>query len=148
MQNPHKGEVSFEVGGKRRRLVYTNNALCALEDHLGRGILDIYAELACLVPKTDTKGKILPETQAEAAARARRIRLGFCRAVLWAGCLEDDKEMTIEQAGDLITEIGGITSTISLIMGGVAAAQPKAAESQDTRPPKEVSRRRGTGSTS
>ena len=35
MGNPHKGDVSFEVDGKRRALVYNMNALCELEDALG-----------------------------------------------------------------------------------------------------------------
>lgn len=147
MQNPHVGEISFEAGGKRRRLVYTNNSFCALEDHLGRGIIEIYADLAALSPKVDAKGKFLPETEAEAAARGRRIRLGFIRAVFWAGLIEDNKEITISQAGDLMEEVGGLMPTINLIMGGVAAAQP-ASKDQDARPPKEAGKRRGTGSTS
>ncbi|WP_441280505.1 hypothetical protein [Tardiphaga sp. 862_B3_N1_1] len=147
MQNPYKGEISFEASGFQYKLVYSNNAFCALEDHLGRGILDIYEEIGSWSPKRDAKGKVLPETEKDAADRAKRIRLSFCRSVFWAGLLDRNPDMTLSQAGDLMTAVGGLMPVMRLIMSGIVAAQPEDTESQGARPPKGA-KRSGTGSAS
>lgn len=146
MDNPLKGEVSFEADDKTYTLIFSNNAFCALEKHLDCGIFDIYDEIASWSPKTDGKGKPLPETKQETEARARRIRLGFCRALFWAGLNERHPEITLEEAGRLMTAAGGLIGVMNLIATGVAAAQPKAEPGGVARPEKRA--RRGTGSPS
>lgn len=140
-----KGEVSFAAGDKTYTLVFSNNAFCALEKHLNRGIFEIYEEIASWSPKLDAKGKPLPETKGEMEARAKRIRLGFCRALFWAGLSERHPELTLEEAGALMTDAGGLIGVMNLISTGVSASHP-APEAGSSRPKKGP--RRGTGSAS
>lgn len=152
MDNPIKGEVSFEAEGKAWTLVFDNNAWCALEAHLDRGILDIYQEIGSWSPPMDDKGEPLPETPQQANVRAKRIRMGFCRALFWAGLTARHRGMTIERAGTLMTSAGGLLGVMNLIAKGVSLAQSGTDEGQQTkaaaRPPKGARRRRGTGSAS
>ena len=144
MGNPQKGEITFEAGGKDYTLVFSNNAFCVLEDYLGRGVLDIYDEIGSWSPPLDAKGKPKPETEKEATARAKRIKLSFCRALFWAGLKDRHPEMTIEAAGNLMDEVGGLVGVMKIIANGVAAASPAAKEGGSARPPKKPGGR-GTG---
>lgn len=74
MANKHKGLVKVTLD-KERTLRYTLNALAELEDALG-------------VPLSDMEG----------------LQLGMkqVRAFLWAGLIHEEKELTIEQVGDLV----------------------------------------------
>lgn len=88
MANPHRGETSVEIGGKTYVLCYGMNACAELENHLGRSFPEIVAELQ--------SWKENPE----------RIRVTTVRALLWAGLRRRHSSVTLEQAGDLIDEIG------------------------------------------
>jgi hypothetical protein len=135
MANPHRGEVSFEANGKIWTLRYSANALCALEAELDRGILDIAAEMQSWGPPLGADGKPLDETADQVAARARRVRLSFVRALFWAGLTEDAPHLTLAHAGDLMTEIGGLQVAVSLVVDAFAKAFPDA-ETKDARPRK------------
>lgn len=78
-----RGYVEIELGGKTRTLHFDANAICDLEERMGRGI-----------------GAIMSE---EAA--------GFytVRALLWAGLKHEDRGLTLERAGRLLNDyiIGG-----------------------------------------
>jgi hypothetical protein len=39
-----KGELSLEHGGRSLRLVFDFNAICALEEETGRGVMDMMAD--------------------------------------------------------------------------------------------------------
>ena len=74
MSNKHR-YITIELD-KPRRLRLDTNALCELEDVLGKPINEILREGA--------KG------------------LRTVRAFLWAGLLHEDPELTLKEAGDLI----------------------------------------------
>jgi hypothetical protein len=148
MDNPETGDVSFEARGRTFTLRYTTAAFCALEEHLDRGMFDILEELGSWAPKFDAKGKPLPETAEETSARVRRMRLGFCRAVFWAGFHDRHPEITIEQAGELMSEVGGMIGAMNLISKGMEAAQPKKGENAPARPPRRANGRHAIGSPS
>jgi hypothetical protein len=78
MANPHKGEVSFVVGGKARTVRLSTNAICVLEDELGLSVDGI-------------------------STRMVQGYLSVLRSVLRVA-LNDGT--TAEQAGDMIDELG------------------------------------------
>lgn len=80
MSNRNRGEVSL---GKYT-LRFTTNSLCELEDKLGMGINQIAAQLA----------------------DRDKMRVRMMVAVVWAGLLDRQPSTTVEQAGELITEVG------------------------------------------
>jgi hypothetical protein len=77
-----KGEVSVEADGKTYTLVFSINALCELEDKLGASVSDIAA--------LSTNGK----------------RFGTIRTVFWAGLQEHHPDLTLKDAGRIITAMG------------------------------------------
>lgn len=144
MANPVKGETTFEARGKKYTLVYSANAYASLEEELNCGIFEIYDRLNSWSPPRDAKGKPKHETAEQTAARMAGVRIGFARAVFWAGLLDRHPEITIREAGDLMSEVGGIVGVYGLIMGGVVKSMPTDQESGSARPPKEAGKG-GTG---
>jgi len=144
MDNREIGEVSFVAGGRQYTLRYTSAAWIALEEHLGRGMFDVLDELLSYSPPFDAKGKALPETHAATIQRLKRMKLGFIRAVFWAGFHDGHKDVSLEQAGDLMKEVGGMVGAYNLIMTGAAAAQPEQGKAGVGSPPRP--RRRSSGS--
>lgn len=124
MANPHKGEVAFAAGGKTYTLVYNTNALCELEEETGRGFTDIMLEFQAWATPTGDDGKPADETPEQIAARVKSMRLGLVRAVFWAGLREHHEQITVKQAGNLMTEVGGMLGAITLISRGFTAMLP------------------------
>lgn len=84
MSNVHKGEVTFEAGGKLQTLRLDTNALCALEEDLNIGV----GEMAVLLDGG---------------------RISVMRACIRVGVVNGNgttASMTLEEAGNLIDEIG------------------------------------------
>jgi hypothetical protein len=76
---------------KTRRLRYTTNNLCMLQDLMGgRPITEI-------LPQTDENGKIVREA---------RIGLQEARQMLYCGLKWEDRGLTLEKCGDLIDDYG------------------------------------------
>lgn len=96
-----RGRVTFEVKGEERALRFTTNAVCNLEEAANMGIAEIGAEL-----------------------ESGRVRLGLLRLLLWAG---STKSLTVEEAGDLIDEIG-VMGAVEIIGRAFGAAFPDAEE--------------------
>ena len=98
------GVVMIPLGkGKQLRWVFSVDAICALEDHLDRGVIEITAEIMSWLPPSrmvDGKPVALPETPEQTATRNGRVRMGFCRAVFWAGLQEYHPDHTIAMAGE------------------------------------------------
>jgi hypothetical protein len=77
-----KGEVSIEADGKRYTLAFSINALCELEDKLGESVADIGSLAA--------KGK----------------RFSTIRTVFWAGLHDHHPDLTLQDAGKIISAMG------------------------------------------
>jgi hypothetical protein len=127
--NPHRGELALDVNGRQFTLQYTQNSLVELEGVLGMGIV-----------------KIINEMQAWAKDN-ERIRLSWVRALLWAGLIRHHPGITLEEAGELMTEAGDL-STVLAITGDAMqrafnddGAPGEAAGTKGPRPPQ----RNGTG---
>lgn len=83
MANKLKGEVSFEVGEKSYTMRFSANALCELEDATDMGINAVASQIS----------------------DPANLRLKTVRAVFWAGLRDHHPEMTLHQAGEIVTEI-------------------------------------------
>lgn len=91
-----RGKVPFEVAGQEYALRFTNNRLCQLEEDSGESITALFARL-----------------EDQSAVALRDMRMMF-RAGL-------EGEFTLEQAGDLIDEVG-VKEVGQLVFAALAAA--------------------------
>jgi hypothetical protein len=143
MDNPETGDVSFQAQGRTFTLRYTVGAFVALENFLDRGIIDIYDELATWSPPFDPETrKPVAETPEQVRRRVKNMRVGFMRAVFWAGLHDQHREVTLDQAGDLMTEIGGMMAAYRLVVQGISLSKSPAGSEDSARPPKRPSRGR------
>lgn len=122
MANPLKGEVSFPVGEETFTLAYTINALIVLEERLDMSVVEI--------------GKRLNEEG----------RLGFLRALFWAGLIERQPSMTEVGAGTLLQAYGPQEARAKILDAFIAAFPKAAAEgvAEGEAGPQKAARR-GTG---
>jgi hypothetical protein len=93
--NKFKGDVSFETGEKTYTMRFSANALCELEDALEMGVNAVAKQLAN------------PES----------MRLKMVRVVFWAGLRDHHPEITLHQAGEIITDV-----SLTQAMGVVSKA--------------------------
>ena len=91
--------VTIEAGGKARRLRFSANAFCDLEEATGVSIFGLLDVLD------------------------NNPTLTFIRACIWAGLRSSDDEITTKAAGDIIDEVGVLPATAALI-NAVTAAFP------------------------
>lgn len=99
--NPHKGDVSLQVGDKIYVLRYSHLALVQLENSLNKSLMQIMGEM----------GK--PES----------MRLGTIVSLLWAGLQKHQSGTTLEQAADILDEIdGGVATAMVSIDAAFAKA--------------------------
>jgi len=126
--NPEKGEVPIVIGGQTYVCVMTFN-----------GLIDLQNELA--------KGGALPTVES-IMTRCENGELEAVRGVFWATLRRHHPQITIEQAGDLIQELGGQAAVDSLLQktGKASGPDPRdlVALGGGTRPRK-AAKPRGTG---
>jgi hypothetical protein len=79
----------IEANGKAYRLIYTTNALCQLEQHLGVDVAEALSGLA-------NRGS---------------ISLIKARALFWAALIEHHPSTTIDDAGKIMDRIGLAAAT-------------------------------------
>lgn len=108
--NKIKGEVSFDTSKGPLTLVYNIDALCTLEDRLDLSVTEIAEKLG------------------------GNLRLGFLRAVLWAGLRERHPGIDEKAAGEFIRELGGV-AVGALVGEALAAAFAPEAASGSENPP-------------
>ena len=98
---------------KRRNLRFDTNAICMLEEELGISFFKIVELFGVSFADIDIAKKI-EEKGAEALSpevaidMASRIKLKNLRTLLWVGLLHEDKELTLEQVGNLMDNIDSI----------------------------------------
>lgn len=118
MANAHRGEVDVEVPSGTYTMRFSTNAICELEDRVDLGIAEIIARLE----------------------DAARMRMSLLRAVVWAGLRGSRPDITIDQAGEVITE-AGMTAIVEKVGEAFRLAFPDASGGGEARPRP----RRGTG---
>lgn len=96
MANKHKGLVKIELD-KERHLRYTMNALAEMEDQLG-------------VPLSELKDV--------------KMTIKNVRVILWAGLIHEDKEISIEEVGDMV-DLGNLEEVQLKVTEAFAMSQEK-----------------------
>lgn len=103
MANKHRGEVTIMIEGKVYTLCFSIDAMCQLEDVLGKGIVVITQEFADPI----------------------KIKVGTARAAFWAALQEHHPEVTLKAAGELIPAAGGLTVILEKVGEAIIQAFPK-----------------------
>lgn len=131
MANPLKGEAAFTLGegkaAKAYTLAYNIDALVQLEDVLNDDIASIGRKFA-----------------------TGMRRLGFVRAVLWAGLRTHHPELDLKAAGELLAEPEAADIISAKLLEAFGSAFPKAEDADPAARPPEGGRAAepGTGSSS
>lgn len=139
MANPYRGQVSFDavvdeelarlcglpVGTSTFTLRLGANAICELEEAMGKSLVEICSEFDAW------------------AKDPKAIRLSVVRTVFWAALRDHHPDVDLRAAGELITASGGLTRTMELISQSVARAY--GAETKGARPRKPAAPSAGTG---
>ena len=105
MTNKVRGKVDFEVDGTSYSLHFTANGMCELEDAAGCNAMAFLKRLE--------------------SSAADNLSFGDVRLLFWAGLQEHHPEMSVRDAGALITEMGGIATALDLTGQAVADSMPK-----------------------
>lgn len=129
MANREKGEVSLTVGGKPYTLVLTTNAMVQLED---------------LFSTPDREATFQQVLEKVSSGSVRHIR-GF----VWAALQEYHPTMTVKDAGDFITEAGGLIAFSAQLESLTQSTTPDKRDLDDLgvtpNPPKARATRRSRG---
>jgi Phage tail tube protein, GTA-gp10 len=112
MSNTVRGKIDFEVGGSSYSLHFTANGMCELEDAAGCSAMAFLKRLE--------------------ASAADDLSFGDVRLLFWAGLQEHHPELTVRDAGALMTSVGGIGGAMELAGRAVAESMPKPDDGGDT----------------
>lgn len=128
--NPEKGEFGIEIGGRPYVLAMTFNGLIDLQQ--------LFSQDGALTPI------------ASILARAQQGDLVAVRAVFWSTLRRHHPDITVEQAGDLITAAGGSDAIDVMVNRAFDASAPDkrdmtAVGGGPANPPKAARKRRGIG---
>ena len=84
MANPHRGDVTVSVGDDEYTFSFSINALCELEDRLGKPVSHIV----------------------KALGDPDNIRITDVRALVWAAMLDHQEDITLKEAGKVASDVG------------------------------------------
>lgn len=124
MANLQKGEVSLLVGDEAFTLSYSVNAFCHLEEVLGRSFNDLVQDLS----------------------NPAKLSMIHLRHFVHAGLLDHHPELTLKDAGRIITQAGGIDVVMTKVVDGLSASMPTGKGKRGSRPPKPGKDGTGPGS--
>lgn len=111
MANKYKGEVALVVGEKTYILDLSFNAMCHLEDHFDKGIIEI--------------GQMLSDMQSDPT----KLRAKTIRAVLWGAMIEHQPGVTEKEAGRVVSE-AGFAKVFKALTDALLAANPDASDNE------------------
>lgn len=104
MGNKQRGIIDLVADGATYQLHFTANAMCELEAKAGD------------VAITEFMAKL------QADQVSGRVRMSDLRLLIWAGLTEHHPGLTLQDAGRIIGEIGGMGAAMAHIDQGLAAA--------------------------
>jgi len=98
---------------KKRNLRFDTNAICKLEEELDISFFKIIELFGVSFDDIDIATKVVEKgpkaiSPTLAINMASRIKLKNLRMLLWVGLIHEDKELTLEQVGDLMDKIDSI----------------------------------------
>jgi hypothetical protein len=105
MTNRIRGKVDFDVDGASYSLHFTANGMCELEAAAGCSAMAFLKRLE--------------------ASAGDDLSFGDVRLLFWAGLQEHHPDMTVRDAGALMTDMGGIATAMELTGRAVADSMPK-----------------------
>lgn len=111
MENRARGEVPLKSEAGEYTLRFTVNAFCELEGLLAMSTNDVMEKM---------RGKTGPSVT-------------LVRALTWAGLQSRHPDISVEQAGDIVHEIG-IVATMAAVTEALIAGQPSARKKKATVP--------------
>lgn len=111
MANKFKGEVALQAGDKTYILDLSFNAMCHLEDHFDKGIIEI--------------GQMLADMQSDPS----KLRAKTIRAVLWGAMIEHQPQVTEKEAGQVVSTVG-FAKVFKALTDALLAANPDASDAQ------------------
>lgn len=103
MANPHRGSVALQAGDQAYTLSFSVNAICELEAELDKPVAEIIA----------------------AIQDPRQLRLSTVRALVWAGLRDHHPDLTVQDAGTMITD-AGIQNVVEKVGEAFRLAFPEA----------------------
>lgn len=108
MANPNRGEVVIRLGEKDHTVCFTINSICALEGELGLNINQIATQLNDV----------------------GNLSMRVIRALIWAGLLERNPEITLSEAGafgggDLQAVLGKVIEAFALAFPAAKGGKAK-----------------------
>ncbi len=126
-------ERTFEAGGRIYTLRFTQNALYRLERELGRSIFVALSNL----------GLVELQAMMWAGLEGARLKRGGWRPAPVATAPTHDqgenteraRPYTLEEAGDIIDELGGIAAAVPIVMDAWRLAMPAPSPGAGTRRP-------------
>lgn len=104
MGNALKGIVDVQACGGIYKLQFTINGMCEFEAAAERSFIEFVQSLS--------KG-------------GDRLLLSDLRLLIWAGFQEHHPSMTLRQAGEIITDLGGLGPTMDIIQDAIGKAMPE-----------------------
>lgn len=105
MANPHRGEVPLQAGGAHYKISFSINAMCMLEDHFDRSVVEIMGELE------------------SARDNPASLRIKTVRAIVWAALQDHHPDTSLEQAGDIVS-LAGVPVVMAKIAEAITLAFP------------------------
>jgi len=125
MANSLKGEVDLIAGDRTYVLRFSIDAICALEERLGKGFPAIAAEMQ----------------------DPAKLTLGMARHLLHASLREHQPDITVKEAGELIVPAGGMIAVLEKVSAAINAAFQTTTEERANKRPT-IRRKNRIGSTS
>lgn len=122
MANPHKGEVSFKAGDKDYKLSYSANALCELEEALGKSFEECFELM-----------------------RSGKVRMSDLRVMFWQGLRDHQPDTSLDDAKAILKTMKPIELG-RLVGEGIVASMPDDEAAPAKNPPQPDSPKKiGTG---
>lgn len=112
MVNSLKGEIALPVGESTYIIRYSVDAICSLEDRIGKGFPAIAADLQ----------------------NPDKVTISLVRQLLHAGLAEAHPELSLKDAGNLIVPAGGLVNVLEKVSQAILVAFPQAEASGTRRP--------------
>lgn len=103
MANDIRGEVELHLGDKSYRLKFSTNAICSVEDKLGKSIIAVMGEIDWITTR---------------------------RVLLWAALQHHQPGIELKDAGEIMDAAGPL-NTVEALNAAFGAAFPPPAEGAD-----------------
>ncbi len=118
MANPLKGEAALALSGRQFTMVFDFNAMCTLEEATGK-----------------TAESLLEDLDGD------RLAMRDLRALVWASLQARQPELSLRDAGDLLSEDApAVTGALIEAIGRAMPAVPENKKKAARRPPEKAAR--------